>query len=430
MFPETDRRSAQTEDLLSPASQLPVEIDVDAVVDELTNTGIHRPPGTAPAPACDENGFDLPVTQVDACERDPLKVAACPVCGSSTARPTFAIERMAFRVVTCTGCHLGSLHPRPTPAEIAGFYPDEYYGTAGAKFEPVVESLVRLVGARHVRWLTRGLPLKARVLDVGCGRGVLLGALADKGFEVHGFEISEMAVVGADSRAKIRIASSLTEARYPQGNFDQVILWHVLEHLPNPREVLEEIRRILKPGGRLVLAVPNFSSAQSRWAGPTWFHLDLPRHLFHFPKSAVRRLIEECGFDCRGERHFSLRQNPFGWIQSALNRSPALPRNGLYALLKRNECAKTQPLLTRLKLRLAYWLGMPLGVMASFFSACLRTGASVCLLAESRGVPLDSQSVPAKLNEFADSHPECFEYADQEAMKSPDVKNEISNREH
>ena len=63
---------------------------------------------------------------------------------------------------------------------------------------------------------------------------------------------------------------------------------------------------------RLIVAVPNFSSWQARWAGAAWFHLDLPRHLFHFPLPALRRLLEECGLACRSEHHFSLRQNPFG----------------------------------------------------------------------------------------------------------------------
>ena len=80
---------------------------------------------------------------------------------------------------------------------------------------------------------------------------MVLGALANREFEVHGFEISQTAAQGADPRAQIRIADDLKEARYLTDCFDQVILWRVLEHLPNPRETLEEIHWILKPGGRL-----------------------------------------------------------------------------------------------------------------------------------------------------------------------------------
>jgi 2-polyprenyl-3-methyl-5-hydroxy-6-metoxy-1,4-benzoquinol methylase len=167
------------------------------------------------------------------------------------------------------------------------------------------------------------------VLDVGCGRGVLLAPLAELGFDVHGVEMSEEAVGGADPRADVRIATRLSDAGYESSFFDEVIIWHTLEHMADPRGTLQECHRVLRPGGRLIVAVPNFSSAQARWSGPAWFHLDAPRHLYHFPLPALRQLIERCGFVCSSEHHFSLRQNAFGWIQSALNRFSRQPRNAL-----------------------------------------------------------------------------------------------------
>jgi len=179
----------------------------------------------------------------------------------------------------------------PGREEVRGFYPEQYYGEPGTKFQPLVERLVRLVGERHISFLTRFLAPGGRVLDVGCGRGVILGPLADRGFEVHGVEISAEAAQGADPRAEIRIASSLGDAGYEAGFFDQVVIWHVLEHVADPRGTLEEVARILRPGGRLIVAVPNFSSAQARWTGAAWFHLDLPRHLYHFPLAVGTPLL-------------------------------------------------------------------------------------------------------------------------------------------
>ena len=74
------------------------------------------------------------------------------------------------------------------------------------------------------------------------------------------------------------------------------------------------------------MAVPNFSSEQARWAGDAWFHLDLPRHLYQFPLESLKRLLRDTGFAPVSDHHFSLRQNPFGWIQSAQNRRASLPR--------------------------------------------------------------------------------------------------------
>jgi SAM-dependent methyltransferase len=269
---------------------------------------------------------------------------------------------------------------------VRGLYPDEYYGEPGTKFQPLVESLVRLVGARHIGFLSRNLAPGAKVLDVGCGRGVLLGALADRGFDVYGMEISAEAARGADPRAEIRIASKLADADFEASSFDEVILWHVFEHMHDPRGTLEEVNRVLVRGGHLVIAVPNFESVQARWTGAAWFHLDLPRHLYQFPVSALRALLLQTGFDVISEHHFSLRQNPFGWMQSVLNRFGSLPRNGLYTLLHRRSPSDPLPFDSRIRFWLWFWLivGAPLGLLATFVETVARSGATVHLVARKR----------------------------------------------
>jgi SAM-dependent methyltransferase len=308
------------------------------------------------------------------------------VCGATRVTPRFEVEGVAARVVVCDDCGLGRFDPMLTADEIRGLYPDEYYGEPGVKFQPMIERLVRLVGERHISFLSRGLAPGARVLDVGCGRGVILGALADRGLEVHGVEISAEAARGADPRAHIRIAPRLADADYPAGFFDEVVIWHVLEHLEDPRGTIEEVRRILQPGGRLIVAVPNFASAQARWSDAAWFHLDLPRHLYQFPLGALRRLLEDCGFEVESDHHFSLRQNPFGWIQSALNRRSFLPRNGLYVLLHRRASREPPPYDARTRFWL--WLGLVLGAPAALAAMLLgtlfRSGATVHVVARRR----------------------------------------------
>lgn len=274
----------------------------------------------------------------------------------------------------------------PSREELRGFYPEQYYGEPGTKFQPLVEYLVRVVGERHISFLTRLLAPGARVLDLGCGRGVILGPLADRGFEVHGVEISAEAARGADPRATIRVASSLSEAGYETAFFDEVVIWHVLEHVDDPRGTLEEVARILRPGGRLIVAVPNFSSAQARWTGAAWFHLDLPRHLYHFPLAALEELLRSAGFSIESVHHFSLRQNPFGWIQSVLNRFGGLPRNGVYALLHRRAAGAAPPFDARTRFWLWLWLvlGTPLAVLATLLETLFRSGATVHLVARKR----------------------------------------------
>ena len=323
--------------------------------------------------------YERAVFQIEPRAADVLQLPPCPVCDAASATPRFAIEGLAARVVVCTGCGTGRVHPLPSEAELRELYPPHYYGDLGTKFRAPIELLVRFVGHRHASFLASGLPLGGRVLDVGCGRGVILGALADRGFEPHGFEVSEAAAQGADPRAKIRVAARLEDAGYPDAHFDGAIVWHVLEHVREPRGTLEAIRRLLRPGGRLVVAVPNFGSPQARWAGPAWFHLDLPRHLYHFPLAALRRLLERTGFDVRSEHHFSLRQNPFGWVQSWQNRRPDLPRNGLYTLLYRRSASEAPPFdaATRRRLLLGFALAAAPALAATLLETAVRNGGTV-----------------------------------------------------
>ena len=335
-----------------------------------------------PARPDDASRYDRGVVAI-AAARDADVPGACPICAGGPARARFAIEGIGQRLVVCAQCGTGRLEPLPSAAEISAYYPAAYYGDLGTKFRSAIEGLVRIVGARHAKFLASGLPRGARVLDVGCGRGATLSALADRGFETHGVELSADAAVGADPRAQIRIAPSLAAAGYDAASFDAVLVWHVLEHLRDPVGALAEIHRVLRPGGRLVVAVPNFASWQARWAGPAWFHLDLPRHLFHFPVSALRALLTRSGFEVGSEHHFSLRQNPFGWIQSALNRRQDLPRNGIYTLLYQRS-ARTPPPFSP-AVRRTLWAGLLLGAAPALAltvaESAFRSGATIHLVA-------------------------------------------------
>jgi 2-polyprenyl-3-methyl-5-hydroxy-6-metoxy-1,4-benzoquinol methylase len=347
---------------------------------------IHRLHPNERFPLAGAGLYEFPVEALDPSTHPTQRVSPCPVCASEEARPRFAVAGMSSPVVVCVRCGLGRFHPSPGPEEVRAFYPDEYYGEPGTKFQPLIEGLVRLVGARHIGFLSRDLVPGARVLDIGCGRGVLLGALADRGFEVHGVEISPEAARGADPRAEIRVASKVADAGYEGSSFDEVIIWHVFEHMEDPRGTLEEVRRLLKPGGRVVIAVPNFESAQARWTGAAWFHLDLPRHLYHFPLPALREMLEQTDFEVISEHHFSLRQNPFGWMQSVLNRVRGLPRNGLYLLLHQRSPGEPLPFDAPTRFWLRFWLlvGAPLGLLATIVETIARSGATVHVVARKR----------------------------------------------
>ncbi len=347
-------------------------IDVGEVLREFRE----QPPGPHP-----HFGFDEPVGWIASDQQVSMSVAACPVCHATTAAPRFQLLQRNERLVTCCECGLGALHPQPEPADLTAFYPPTYYGAAGSKFTSLVESAVRCAASFRIRQLLRGTPPGGRVLDVGCGRGVALSTVANRGYEAHGFEISDIAAAGIDPRVQLRVGDQLADAAFPDGHFDLVVMWHVLEHLLNPGETLHEIQRILKPGGRLAVAVPNIASWQAKLFGPAWFHLDLPRHLYHFSPKTLRRLVKANGFQVEREHHFSIRQNPFGWVQSALNTVFPRHRNTLYSLLKQGHALDSPGVngWHRLLNKAVYWCGMPVAGLVSLLAAAFRSGGTVCL---------------------------------------------------
>src|SRR5205823_6579184 len=109
---------------------------------------------------------------------------------------------------------------------------------------------------------------------------------------------------------------SLAQAAFPARSFDIVTLFHVMEHVANPREVLSEVSRILKPDGVLVLQVPNIDSWQFRAFGAKWYGLDIPRHVIDYSKAAMLRLLADSGFEPRRVKHFNLRDNAPALVSS------------------------------------------------------------------------------------------------------------------
>ncbi len=220
-----------------------------------------------------------------------------------------------------------------TEQTLTAAYDDEYYGSPEKKFlgaiEGILSSLVRRRVEKLMRHCSDGKAGTPRVLDIGCGRGLLLEAFKEMGAIVTGLERQEFP--GRPGYIQI---SELGDSRFSGEVFDLIILWHALEHLPSMKLMLDEICDHLNEGGVVAIALPGFSSWQSRLFGRHWFHLDLPRHLLHVSNAQLIQALRQRGMDIIGVSHFDLLQNVFGFIQSALN--VLLPRraNNFYRLLK------------------------------------------------------------------------------------------------
>jgi SAM-dependent methyltransferase len=228
----------------------------------------------------------------------------------------------------CRACGAAFLFPQPSEEELGRYYDEAYYGKDRKKFLPPVEAGIAALTWMKWRSVRDLLPPGARLLDIGCGRGTLVRMARDAGFEAYGIERSSRQHVLPYVYSK-----DLAECRFPDGRFRTVILWHVLEHLRDPRAALAEIHRIIEPQGWLSVAVPNFGGAQAEAAGRHWFHLDLPRHLWHFRRRSLEKLFEKTGFRIARCSTFSFEYDWYGTLQSWMNRAGS-DDNRLYSILK------------------------------------------------------------------------------------------------
>jgi SAM-dependent methyltransferase len=174
-------------------------------------------------------------------------------------------------------------------------YPDEYYPTqtfSDTYFRNHVHPVQREKLDHILSYCRAG-----RLLDVGCGVGFFVREASDAGFHAEGIEWSERAVeAGKQQWNLVLAAGSFLAHDFGAEQFDVVTLWQVLEHLENPALALKKVRSLVRKGGIVVIAVPNFASVQATLFRRRWYHLDIPRHLFHFTPQALSRLLEQEGF--------------------------------------------------------------------------------------------------------------------------------------
>ncbi len=226
----------------------------------------------------------------------------------------------AFSVAYCRQC--AQVVTVPVPADIGRYYPIGYYGNAGGRrFPAVMEWLQEQLYARRARRVLRLLPGKnPKVLDIGCGRGLLLREFQRKGCDVTGTEFSDDACRFAREVLKLPVrVGLLNELNFPDQSFDVVVMWHVLEHVSDPRPTLAEVSRILRPGGVFLVGVPNFGSPEACLAKAGWFHLDVPRHLSHHTRTSLETALTAAGLRPAWASFFAPEYDTFSFVQSALN---------------------------------------------------------------------------------------------------------------
>jgi len=237
----------------------------------------------------------------------------------------------------CSVCGVATTRPWPSDVELAEAYGEWYRPDAG-RFAGPGDGILRLSRGALARRLDRIAP-PGPVLDVGAGDGALLDALRQRGREAVGLERVRM-------RDDVR-ETQIVDFDERRGEWASVVFWHSLEHLRDPGAALERAAALLRPGGALVVALPNAGSWQASLFGDRWFALDIPRHLVHVPTDALVRRISGAGLIPRRVNTWRGGQVAFGWLHGLIGKMPGHP--DLYDAIRRPE-ARQAPMSERRRL--------------------------------------------------------------------------------
>ena len=227
----------------------------------------------------------------------------CPWCGSENAQIHLELKDLfltqePFKILECKECGLLFTTPRPNKDEIGRYYKsEEYYSHQENKegFIPKVYEKVKSVNLKNKYGIATEGKGKGKALDIGCGVGDFLHTMEQHGWDCTGVEPSEDAKVIAKKRIKGQLLSSEEQENLPDSSFDIITMWHVLEHVDDIRWQIQQLHRLCKPGGRIIIALPNYKSYDGQYYKAEWAAYDVPRHLNHFNKETLIKILEESG---------------------------------------------------------------------------------------------------------------------------------------
>ncbi len=224
----------------------------------------------------------------------------CPWCDSEKTQmhlwvKDYFLTGEAFEIHECLKCGLLFTEPRPDSNHIGKYYQsEEYYSHQENKsgFIPKIYESVKKVNLKHKRKLaSKGMKV-GTMLEIGCGVGDFLHEMEQKGWNCTGIEPSKEAKAIAKNRVKANILNPEDLATLKDESFDLITMWHVLEHVDNLKDEVRHLQRLLKKGGRLVLALPNFKSTDAEYYREYWAAYDVPRHLNHFCRESINNIFK------------------------------------------------------------------------------------------------------------------------------------------
>jgi 2-polyprenyl-3-methyl-5-hydroxy-6-metoxy-1,4-benzoquinol methylase len=234
-----------------------------------------------------------------------INYTQCPVCDSTNIAPAltaqdYTVSQQKFAVWHCSSCTLRFTQQVPRQDAIQAYYKSDTYISHSDTKKGLINSLYHLVRKRTLQAkknliITETGIQQGTVLDIGCGTGAFLHTMQTAGWRITGLEPDDNARAKAKELYNLQPQSPEGLLNLPAQYFDAITMWHVIEHVHELHAYINQLAKIIKPGGKILIAVPNYTSNDAATYGMYWAAYDVPRHLYHFSPGAMRQLLAKHG---------------------------------------------------------------------------------------------------------------------------------------
>ena len=224
----------------------------------------------------------------------------CPWCNSENTKKRISLKdefltQEEFEIHECHSCGLLYTEPRPPKDKIGAYYKSKAYYSHQENTKGLIPKIyenIKSINLKHkYKIATEGKQI-GKLLDIGCGVGDFLHTAEQKGWQCTGVEPSEDATASAQKRTKAKILASEDLEQLPDNSFDVITMWHVLEHVEDLKWQVEQLQRLVKQDGRIVIALPNYNSYDATFYKEKWAAYDVPRHLNHFNRETLVKIFK------------------------------------------------------------------------------------------------------------------------------------------
>lgn len=229
------------------------------------------------------------------------QLSRCPICESDQFEPflrceDYTVSRETFQIVNCKNCGFKFTNPRPEESQLGKFYKSEEYvshsNTNKGFINSTYQSVRKYTLLKKLQLISKYFKT-GKILDIGCGTGEFLNTCKNAKWITIGIEPDNDARQMAIKNFELDVRDESELKNLSDQSFDVISMWHVLEHVPKLNERIEELKRLIKPNGIIIIAVPNCDSLDAKIYTEFWAAYDLPRHLYHFTPKDIESIFRK-----------------------------------------------------------------------------------------------------------------------------------------